>query len=262
MVEYRWAGGSIDRLPTLSAELVARPIDVIQATSGFAARAAKAATSTIPIVFSGVVDPVGQGLAKNVRQPGGNLTGIAGSFDALVEKRLQLLHEVAPAVARIGYLVNPENPNPGLRKEQVAAAGQALGVEVIMMAAGRPEELDSSLAAGAKAGIGAWLIADDAFFRTQWRQILGLAAGHAVPTIYPSGYFAINGGLISYSADFEDLAYQAGTYVGRILKGEKPAELPIMQPTKFELVINLKTAKALGLTVPPALLARADEVIE
>ena len=262
-VEYRWAGASSDQLPALAAELVRLPVDVIYASGGFAARAAKSATSTIPIVFSGAVDPVAQGLAQNLKRPGGNLTGIAGAFDdALVEKRLQLLHELVPAADRVGYLVNPGNPNPGLRKEQVTAAGQNVGVEVIVATAGKPEELELTFSAGARGGIGAWLVANDALFITQQRQLLELAARYASPAMYPLGGFSVNGGLVSYGVDVVELASLAGGYVARILKGAKPADLPIMQPTKFELVINLNTAKALGLTVPPSILSRADEVIE
>jgi len=261
-VEYRWAGASTAQLPALAAELVGLRVDVIVATSGVAAHAAKAATATIPIVFTGAVDPVGLGLAESIQRPGGNVTGIATSFDALEDKRLQILHELAPGAARVGYLINPINPNPALRQERLAAARQTLGVEIIVLTASRPEELEAAFTSGAQAGIGALLVPDDPLFYASAAPLIELMARYSVPAMYPAHFFVTNGGLIGYGAPIEDRAYQAGIYVARILKGAKPADLPIAQPTKFELVINLKTAGALGLTVPPALLARADEVIE
>jgi putative ABC transport system substrate-binding protein len=261
LVEYRLAA-SVDGFPALAAELVNHRVDVIMTTSGVAARAAKAATDTIPIVFASAVDPVGFGLANSLQRPGGNVTGVASTFDAMETKRLQMLHELAPAATRVGYLVNPQNPNPALQQERLIAASQELGVEVITLTSGRFEDLGAALATGTRSGIGALLVSDDPAFGPQARQLVDLVAPLSLPAMYVGRGFVTAGGLASYSAPFEDRVYQAGVYVGRILKGEKPANIPITQPTKFELVINLKTAKTLGLTVPQSLLARADEVIE
>ncbi len=261
MVEYRWAEGRYDRAPALAADLVGRKADVINTTSAAAALAAKAATSTIPIIFSGLADPLALGLVQSLSRPGGNLTGIALSFESLAEKRLQLLHELVPA-ARIGFLINPEGRNAAQLGERIRAAALALGVDVTTLTASRPDEFEPAFATGRQRGVSAILIGDDAFFNVERQRLLDLAVRYAVPAMYFQRYFAVEGGLISYSTSFDDMAYQAGSYIGRILKGAKPADLPVMQPTKFELVINLKTATALGLTVPPALLARADEVIE
>jgi putative ABC transport system substrate-binding protein len=260
-VEYRWAQND-DQLPALAAELVHRRADVIQTVGGAAARVVKTATATIPIVFWGANDPVAQGLVKSIQLPGGNVTGAAGAFDAFDGKRLQLLREVVPAATRIGYLVNPENKNAVLHKQQGEAAAQALGINTIVLTASREEELELAIAAGVNAGITGLLLADEVFFYKFRRQLAELATRYAVPTVCPSRDFVEDGGLMSYGRSIEEFAYQAGAYVGRILKGEKPADLPIIQPTKFELVINLKTAKVLGLSMPPTLLARADEVIE
>jgi putative ABC transport system substrate-binding protein len=261
-VEYRWGGASTAGLPALAAELVGHPVDVIYASSGFAARAAKAATSIIPIMFSGPVDPVAQGLAENLKHPGGNLTGIAGSFDTLVEKRLHLLHELAPTAYRIGYLVNPNNPNPGLHKEQIAVAGKSLGIEVAVLMAERPEQLELALGAARQVRIDALLVADDAQLNAQGTRLLELSTRYVLRTMYAHRGYVVNGGLISYGLDAEEIAYQGGAYVARVLKGAKPADLPIMQPTRYQLVINLKTAKALGITIPRSILLRADRVIE
>jgi hypothetical protein len=217
---------------------------------------------TIPIVFAGAVDPVGLGLAASMQRPGGNVTGVAGSFDALEDKRLQLLHELVPAAIRVGYLANPENLNPALRPERLVAARQTLGVEIITLKASHLEELESALAAGKQAGIGALLVPDDPFFINERRLLVRLVARHSVPAMYSKRFFVEEGGLIGFGAPLADQFYQAGIYVARILKGAHPADLPIIQPTKFELVINLKTARTLGLTIPQAIVARADEVIE
>jgi ABC-type uncharacterized transport system substrate-binding protein len=260
-VEYRWVE-RIDEMPAFATELAGLRVDVIFVTSGFAAFTARAATTTIPIVFGAAVDPIGLGLADSIQRPGGNVTGVASSFDALENKRLQTIHELVPAATRIGYLLNPKNPNPALRQERLTAAGQTLNLKLSTLTASRPEELEAAFTAGAQAGIGALLVSDDPLFHAQAPQLIDLAARHSVPAIYPAAFFAAIGGLVGFGTLAKDRFYQAGTYVARILKGEKPAELPIVQPTKFELAINLKTAKALGLTVPQSLLARADEVIE
>jgi len=260
-VEYRWAEGKYDRAPALAADLVGRKVDVINTTSELAALAAKASTSTIPIVFSGLYDPVSLGLVESLPRPRGNLTGVAFSFDLLVEKRLQLLHELIPAATGIGLLTNPGSRTTAAQKELVTAAARALGLNVTMLTAGKPEELEAAFAAGSLQRIGCF-IGNDAFFNVNSQQIVALAAHYSIPTIHFLRHIAEEGGLISYSPSFEEMAYQAGAYVGRILKGAKPADLPVQQPTRFELVINLKTAAPLGLTIPPSILARADEVIE
>jgi len=261
-VEYRWAEGKYERAPALAIDLVGRKVAVINTTSGPAALAAKAATTTIPIVFSGLDDPQALGLVESLSRPGGNLTGVALSFDSLAEKRLQLLHELVPTAARIGFLINPENGNAARLKANIAAAAAALGLDVITLTASKPEELEPAFAARRERGIDAILVGEDAFFNVARQRLMELAARHALPVMYFLRHFAVEGGLISYSTSFDDMAYQAGVYVGRILKGARPADLPVVQPTKFELVINLKTAQALGLTVPQSILARADEVIE
>lgn len=264
-VEYRMVQSDPGRFPALAADLVARRVDVIMTTSNPAAAAAKAATTTIPIVFGGVVDPVGRGLVKSLNRPGGNVTGIAGSFEGLVEKRLQLLHELVPAAARIAYLteVEPKNMTTAARSalEAIVAAGKTLGVEVVVLTAVSIEEIEPAFAAAKRAGVGAVVVAPGPFFYAQQKRLVELLVRYGLPGARHYD-FAAHGGLLSYGPDLADIGYQGGIYVGRILKGAKPADLPVMQPTKFTLVINLKTAQALGLSVPPALLARADEVIE
>jgi len=256
-VEYRFAGSDPNRFPALAADLVARSVDVIFAPTNPAAIAAKAATTRIPIVFAWVVDPVELGLVEHLNRPGGNITGIA-NFDgpSVLGKRLQMLREVVPTATRIGFLAVS-----GAEQEPLAAAGRTLGIEVILLTASKTEEIEPALAGGKQMGIGAVLIEPHAFFYSEQKRLVELLIRYALPAALV-GDFAANGGLMSYSPDFEDIAYQAGTYVARILKGAKPADLPVMQPTKFTLVINRKTASALKLTVPTSLLVRADEVIE
>jgi putative ABC transport system substrate-binding protein len=261
-IEYRWAEGHYDRLPALAAELVGRKVDVI-ATSGGppAARAAKNASSTIPIVFI-ASDPVELGLVASLARPGGNLTGVSTMFAELTAKRLELLSELVPQARAIALLVNPENGNAERIIADVREAALAKGLQLHVLKASGESEIDIAFAALAQLHAGALVVANDAFFLTRRDQLVALAARDAVPTIYDSREYAISGGLISYAASLTASYRQLGVYAGRILKGAKPADLPVQQPTTFELLVNLKTAKVLGLTVPQSLLARVDEVIE
>ena len=261
-IEYRWAEGHFDRLPALAADLVGRNVDVIAAISGVSARAAKNATAMIPIVFMGVGDPVGEGLVASLARPGGNLTGFSNLFIELHPKRLELLSELAPEARVIALLVNPNNPNAERIIRDVQEAARAKGVRLPILKAGTESEIDAAFASLVELQAGALFVSGDAFFANRREQLVRLASGHAVPAIYMWNDFVAAGGLISYGIDNIDVWRQAGIYAGRILKGAKPADLPVQQPTNFELVVNLKTAKALGLTVPPSILARADEVIE
>ena len=261
-IEYRWAAGFFDRLPTLAAELVDRKVDVIAAGSPPAALAAKRATSTIPIVFNTGDDPVATGLVASLARPSGNLTGVSMLLTELVPKRLQLLLEMVPQARVIALLVNPNGPEaePTIRDGETAA--RAKGVQLLIVKAGTEREIDAAFTSLVQLHADALLVGNDPFFNSQREQLVALAARHAVPVIYFFREFAAAGGLISYGPRLPDFFRQVGVYVGRILKGAKPADLPVQQPVKFELVINLKTAKALGLTVPQSLLQRADEVIE
>jgi len=262
-IEYRWAEGKYDRLPALAADLVRSQVAVIAACATSApGLAAKAATSTIPIVFQTGGDPVQDGLVSAMNRPGGNVTGVSRLAVTLAPKRLELLRELLPQATVIGLLVNPTNPRTGLVVEQIEDAARALGISVHVLKATTEGELDSVFASLVQLGVGVLLVAQEpAYFR--WReQIIALAARHAIPTAYGQREYPTAGGLMSYDASVADSFRQVGVYVGRILKGEKPADLPVVQPTKFELVINLKTAKTLGLTVPDKLLALADEVLE
>jgi ABC-type uncharacterized transport system substrate-binding protein len=258
---YRWSGGDYSRLPELAADLVARKVDVIAASGLPAALAAKAATSTIPIVFRLAIDPIAFGLAQSFDRPGGNLTGVTMLFDPLTPKKLQLLHELVSSLS-VGLLVNPRNPNATSHQEHAETAAQALGLRLTELTAGSPDEIEPAFAMGREKGIGALLVGDDPLFDVENHRLVGIAARYKIPTMYYVRDFVVSGGLFSYGPSFDEMATQVGLYVGRILKGAKPADLPIQQPTKFELVINLKTAKALGLTVPPTILTQADEVIE
>jgi putative ABC transport system substrate-binding protein len=264
-IEYRWAEGRYDRLPSLAADLVGRKVDVIAAVGGGlpGARAAKNATSTIPIVFLVGVDPVATGLVANLARPGANLTGFTALAAELVEKRFELLSELIPQARVIGELVNPSNP-ASLNEDIPAAAraARAKGMQVSPVKAATEQEIDAAFATLVELRAGGLLIAADAFFFQRQDQLVALAARHALPTIYTYREFIASGGLISYGPSLAAFYRQAGAYVGRILAGAKPADLPVQQPATFELVVNLKTAKALGLTVPPSILARADEVIE
>jgi len=262
-IEYRSAEGQYDRLPALAAELVRRQVAAIVATGGTAsASPAKAATATIPIIFANGSDPVKLGLVASLNRPGGNVTGVSFQSNALGAKRLELLKELVPSTVAIGFLVNPSNPNADSETTDVQAAARALGQQLHVENASSDRDIDAAFASFVRQRVNALSVAADGFFLSQVNQIVALAARHAMHTIYPRSDMVATGGLISYGTRTTDAMRQAGIYAGRILKGEKPADLPVVQSPKFELAINLKTAKALGLTVPPTLLATADEVIE
>jgi len=260
-ITYRWSAGDYRRLPELAADLVTRNVDVIAASGLPAALAAKAASSTVPIVFRLAIDPVAFGLAQSFDRPGGNLTGVTMLFDPLTPKKLQILHELVPDLS-IGLLVNPSNPNAISHKEHAEAAAQALNLQLTVLTAKNPDEVESAFAMGRQKEIGALLVGDDPMFDVENHRLVAAASRVGIPTMYYVRDFVVSGGLLSYGPSFDEMAKQVGIYLGRILQGAKPADLPIQQPTNFELVINVKTAKALGLTVPAALLARADQVIE
>jgi putative tryptophan/tyrosine transport system substrate-binding protein len=263
-IEYRWAQGQNDRLPTLVAELVRRQVSVIVAlASTNAALIAKAATQTIPIVFMQAANSVRIGLVNSLNHPGGNVTGIDLLLAEVAGKRLELLLELMPAATLIAYLRNPTNPVfAETETKEVKVAARALGVRLLFVDASRPSEIETAFADIVQQRAGALLMSSDGFLLTRPDQIVALAARNAVPALYPFREFAKAGGLMSYGTNFFDTWRQAGVYTGRILKGERPADLPVQQVTKMELVINLKIARALGLTVPTALLVRADEVFE
>jgi putative ABC transport system substrate-binding protein len=261
-IEFRWAEGSYDRLPGLVADLVGRKVDVIVITGGgIPARAAKDATSTIPIVFLTGTDPVADGLVASFARPGGNLTGVNNLANELNPKRFELLSELVPQARVIALLVNP-NRVAEITIRDVQEAARAKGLQLHVLKAGTESEIDAAFATLVQLHVGALVVSADSFFSSRREQLVGLAARHAVPAIYQWREFAVAGGLGSYGPNNTGTWRQVGIYAGKILNGAKPADLPVEQPTRFELVINLKTAKALGLTVPQALLARADEVIE
>jgi ABC-type uncharacterized transport system substrate-binding protein len=262
-IEYRWAEANYDRLPALSAELVSRPVAVIFASGGVVtAHAAKAATATIPIVYTGGGDPVKLGLAASLNHPGGNVTGVNFLVNELGAKRLELLRQVVPKTTLIAILVNPRNRNAEFETNEMQEAARALRTQTVVLRASSTGELETAFTTLAQRRAGALVVAGDPFFDSQRDQIVALAARHALPTMYFLHGFVAAGGLMSYGTSITDAYRQAGIYVGKILNGAKPADLPIVQSTKFELVINLKTAKTLGLTVPDKLLVAADEVIE
>jgi putative ABC transport system substrate-binding protein len=262
-VEYRWADDHNERLPQLATDLVARRVAVIVSGGGSAsALAAKAATTTIPIVFALAADPVRAGLVSNFNRPGGNITGIVGFTDALIAKRLELVTELLPNITLIGALLNPSNPNAESRSGDLRAASAAAGRQIRFFHAAGPEELERAFTIAAEHRIGALIVQNDLLFVSRRKHVAELATRHRLPTIQETREYTDAGGLMSYGPIISDRYRLLGSYTGRVLKGEKPADLPVVQPTRFELVINLKTAKAIGIEVPPTLLARADEVIE
>jgi len=263
LIEYRWADDHLDRLPSLAADLVRRQVGVIVCAGGTATvLAAKAATTTIPIVFALGNDPVQSGVVTNLSRPDANITGVAAFSEILVTKRLELAREFVPQDRSIAVLLNPNSPNTERRKKDVQDAAQGLGRQVSTVFASGKEQFDAVFAALAGKGVGALIVMDDTVFTNGGNQLVSLAARYAVPIIFQWRKFSVAGGLMSYGPDLNHNYRLVGTYTGRILKGEHPAGLPIIRPSKFELVINVKTAKAIGLTIPAALLARADEVIE
>ncbi len=262
VIEYRWADDQYDRLPALVADLVRRQVTVIAATSTPAALAAKPATRTIPIVFEMGGDPIQTGLVESLSRPGGNITGTAHLNVELAPKRLELLHELVPTTNIAALLVNPTNPNAETVSKEVQGAALSLGIQLQVLQASNDRDFDAVFTTLLKLRAGALAIATDPFFTSRVEQLGALSLHHAMPTIYQYRQFVAAGGLVSYGGSITDSYYKAGVYTGRILKGAKPADLPVQQSTKVELVINLKTAKALGLTVPLSLLGRADEVIE
>ena len=261
-IEYRWAANQTDQMPALAAELVGRPASVIAAFSTIGALATKAATTTIPIVFLTGDDPVKAGIVASFARPGGNITGVTFVSATLGTKRLQLLRGLTPRTDLIAMLVDPTSPESVNQSTDVADAARTLGQQLEILNASTASEIDLAFAGLAQRRVDALLIAGSPSFTTWRNQIIALAARYKVPTMYQFRQFPAAGGLISYGASISDSYRQIGVYVGRILRGDKPADLPVVQPTRFELVINLKTAKALGLEVPPTLLALADEVIE
>ena len=262
-IEYRWAEDRYDRLPAMAAELVHDKVAVIVASGGnVSALAAKAATATIPIVFPVVTDPVKGGLVESFNRPGGNVTGIAMLTVELDAKRMELLREMMPTANVLGALMDSSRPEAADQLKSVQAAAQAMGQQLIIASAGNEGEFDAAFASLVKQRVGALLVAASPLFTSRRDHIVALAAHHLMPTMFQFREFTAAGGLISYGASIVDAYRQTGIYVGRILRGAKPADLPVLQPTKFDLVINLKVAKALGLELPPPLLARADEVIE
>jgi len=259
-IEYRWAQDQYDRLPALVTDLVRRPVTVIAATGTPAAVVAKGATTTIPIVFTSGVDPVAAGLVASLNRPGGNVTGVNNYVSALGAKRLELLHQLVPNAALIGMLVNPNYSHA--ESQWIKEAAHITGQQVHVVNASSAGELDNAFATLVQLNAGAMLVAPDVLFLSRHDQLVALAARHAIPVMYHLRDFVLAGGLMSYGANIGDGYRQAGIYAGSILKGAKPGDLPVVQPTKFDLFINLKTAKTLGLQIPDKLLALADEVIE
>jgi putative tryptophan/tyrosine transport system substrate-binding protein len=262
-VEYRWAQGQYDRYPELAAEFVRRQVAVIAATGGEPSpQSAKAATQTIPIVFTANGDPVREGLVASLNRPGGNLTGVTLFGSAAVTKRVQLMHELIPKAATIAYLMNPNHPSGEIEMRAAQMAARSLEKEMLVLKASNEREVDSAFAAMAQQQVGALLVASDPFFYSRRGELVSLVARQGVPAIYYLPEFARAGGLMAYGTNLVDLYRLVGVYTGRILKGEKPADLPVQQTVKVELIINMKTAKALGIEVPISMQLLADEVIE
>jgi putative ABC transport system substrate-binding protein len=261
-IEYRWAEGKYEQLPDLASELVRPKLDVIVAVGTVVVQAAKQTTQTIPIVMTNVDDPVATGLVASMARPGGNVTGLSLMSHELVGKQLGLLREVMPKVSRVAVLWNPANPANATQLREAEVAASALGVRLLPLEAQRPSEIDRAFAAMTRERMGALLVLLDSMLLVQRERIADLAAKNHLPTVYGLRWHAEAGGLMAYGANLLDMVRRIAGFVDRILKGAKPADLPVEQPTKFELVINLKTAKALGLTIPPSLLGRADEIIQ
>ena len=261
-IEYRWADGQYDRLPVLATDLVRRRVTVMAATSTPAALAAKAATSAIPIVFTTAADPIAVGLVDSLSRPSGNVTGVNSYLSDLGAKRLELLRQLVPTAALIGMLVNPNYPDAESQAKDVKEAARTLGQQVHVVNADSEGDLDRAFATFIELKADALLVSLDSFFLSRREQLVALAARHKIPVMYFARDFVLAGGLMSYGSDLADSYRQAGVYTGRILKGAKPVDLPVLQPTKFELSINTTTAKSLGLSIPDRLLALADEVIE
>src|SRR4051812_49235282 len=260
LIEYRWARGHYDQVPELAAQLVERKVNVFAAFSPLAALAAKAATASIPIVIVSGDDPVKLGLIASLNRPSGNVTGVSLFTVALGAKRHELLHDLMPAATAIGVLVNPDSPNAQPDIEDARRAARVLGWQIVVVTATTEREFDAAFAKLPEQRVAALVVGNDQFFNSRRERIVTLAERQSLPTIYPLRDFTAAGGLMSYGPSISEAYREAGVYAGRILKGEKPADLPVLQPTKFELVINLKTAKSLGLEITPTLLALADEV--
>jgi putative tryptophan/tyrosine transport system substrate-binding protein len=263
LIEYRWAEGDNDRLSGLAADLLQQHVALIVTVGGTpTAFAAKAATGTVPVLFAVGIDPVAYGLVASLNRPGGNVTGVTSLFDEVAPKRLALLHELIPSVTSVGLLVNPTNPNAELQAKDMHQASRQLGLQLEVLYAKIDADLDAAFAKMIQQHVGALLIGGDAFLESRRGRIAALAMRNVIPTISFERGFPVLGGLMSYGGSFADTYRSLGVYAGRVLKGERPADLPVQQSTKLELVLNLKTAMALGLDVPPPLIARADEVIE
>jgi putative ABC transport system substrate-binding protein len=262
-IEYRWAEGHYDRLPALAAELVGIKVAVILAAGGPpSALAAQKATSTIPIIFSATGDPVGLGLVASLNRPGGNVTGMSLFNETLLAKRLELLHELVPSAKTVGYLINPTNPTARSELEALQAAAKSLGIDLKVLQASTDQEIDSVFRSLAELHAEALVVAGEPYFDSRRAPIVALAAKHAIPVSYSWRENVVIGGLFSYGTSIVDSYRDSGVYCSRVLRGEQPADLPVMQPTRFQLVVNLKAARSLALSVPPALLTSADEVIE
>ena len=262
-IEYRGALGAYDRLPAMAAELVNRPVAVLVTVGGEASmRAAVAATKTIPIVGIFADDPIASGIVASLNRPGGNVTGVFNFNPTLEPKRLALLHELVPQAATLGMLVNPNYPPAASQLKAAEEAARSIGMQTFALRAGNDREVEAAFETAVREGIRVLAVASDPFFNTRSATLVALAARHALPTVYPFREHVAAGGLMSYGVDLSEMYRQVGIYAAQVLKGTKPADLPVMQPVKFDLVINLKTAKALGLSIPEMFLARADDVIE